>query len=109
MKKIRLDLDMLSVESFRTTDDGADARGTVQAHIPPFTEGRECESIDVCTNYNCQTQYDCPCTCVTDCGTCGATQCGTCYDPSCGYTYCGTCETQCGTCDPYCCCSCSCC
>ena len=96
MKKIRLDLDMLSVESFRTTDDGADARGTVQAHIPIETEGRECESIDVCTNWDCE-----PCTCVTDCGTC--------YDNTCGPTYCGTCETQCGTCDPYCCCSCSCC
>jgi hypothetical protein len=103
MKKIRLDLDMLSVESFRTTGDAADARGTVNAHIPPFTEGRECESIDICTRYRCE-----PETAQTDCGTC-ATGCGTCYDPTCGATYCGTCQTHCGTCDPYCCCSCSCC
>ena len=102
MKKIRLDLDMLSVESFRTTGDGSDARGTVNAHIPPFTEGRECESIDYCPS------ADCPGTAATECGTC-ATGCGTCYDATCGATYCGTCETQCGTCDPYCCCSCSCC
>jgi len=99
MKKIRLDLDMLSVETFSTTSDAAEARGTVNAHRPIHTQGWECESIDFCETEGC------PRTGVTECGTC----CGTCYDATCGATYYGTCETQCGTCDPYCCCSCSCC
>ena len=104
MKKIRLDLDMLSVETFSTTGATAEARGTVNAHRPIYTQGLECESIEICTRYDCP-----PETAATDCGTCAATGCGTCYDATCGATYCGTCETQCGTCDPYCCCSCSCC
>lgn len=99
MKKIKLDLDALSVDSFATSTE-TEGRGTVQAHRPPWTEGIECESIEWCepgTGYS-----DCDCgTNPTNCGTC-ATNCGTCYDATCGNTYCGTC-------DPYCCCSCSCC
>lgn len=111
MQKLKLNLEALSVESFDTTGAEAEQRGTVKGHIPPWTEGRECESIDVCTNWDCGTAYsDCGgCgTAASDCGTC-ATNCGSCYDATCGATYCGTCATDCGTCDPYCCCSCSCC
>jgi hypothetical protein len=107
MKKIRLELDTLAVESFDTTAGKSEERGTVHAHRPPYTEGLECESIDVCTNWDC--------TYATECGTCGATNCGTCYgEASCCPTFCGTCydwtcgETYCGTCDPHCCCTCSC-
>ena len=103
MQKLKLNLDALAVESFNTTGGGAEPRGTVQAHRPIETQGPECESIDICTNWYCE-----PGTAVSECGTC-ATNCGSCYDATCGATYCGTCATNCGTCDPYCCCSCSCC
>ncbi len=87
MKKIRLDLDTLSDETFSTTGGAAEARGTVNAHRPIMTQGWECESIDVCTNYNCQPETE-----ATDCGTC-PTDCGTSRD-----TYCGTCQSECGIC-----------
>jgi hypothetical protein len=111
MKKIRLELDTLSVESFRTTGSDTERRGTVHGHLPMETQARDCDSLDVCTYWNCGTEIsDCGgCgTGASDCGTC-ATNCGSCYDATCGATYCGTCATNCGTCDPYCCCSCSCC
>ena len=96
MKKIRLDLHALAVESFDTARATADARGTVHAHRPPWTEGFECESIDICTVWYCSN--------VTDCGTC--------YDATCGATYCGTCDPcvcgcACCGCNP-CCCTCCC-
>ncbi|HEU4452740.1 MAG TPA: hypothetical protein VFR81_06755 [Longimicrobium sp.] len=101
MKKIRLELDTLAVESFSTTPRDAESRGTVRGHRPPFTEGYECESIEFCETDACGTNVtDCGTCAATACGTC-ATNCGTCYDPSC-------CPTYCGTCDPYCCCTCSC-
>jgi hypothetical protein len=112
MKKIRLDLDTLSVDSFNTTTT-PEERGTVQGHIPPDTYWRYCSDGITCVD-SCEYE-SCNGTCAaTDCGTCAATQCGTCNDPSCCPTYCGTCydascgNTYCGTCDPYCCCTCSC-
>lgn len=101
MKKMRLDLDALSVESFGTTASHGEARGTVHGHLPIETQGRECDSLDVCTYWYCGG------TDVSDCGTC-ATNCGTCYDATCGATYCGTCDACCNCCDP-CCCTCCCC
>jgi hypothetical protein len=95
MKKIRLDLDALSVESFDTSN-GTDAKGTVVGHGPP-TDAVDCETVDLSCGSGCFA-----CTSPNYCGTLD-TDCGTCA------TYCGTCNTDCGTCDPYCCCSCSCC
>lgn len=97
MRKIRLDLDTLSVESFSTFKGQQDREGTVYGHRPPFTyelycsDGNTCyDTCDVCG------------TAASDCGTCNVSDCGTCA------TACGTCATNCGTCDPYCCCTCSC-
>lgn len=85
MKKMRLDVDTLAIESFDTSGDPTDPRGTVHGHAPPHTEGPECDSIDICSGYDCSD--------VTECGTCGVTACnGTCYDASCGATYCGSCD-----------------
>jgi hypothetical protein len=99
MKKTRLDLDSLSVESFDTTA-APEGRGTVHGNADTFqsycSDGRTC--IDTC-DYTCN-QYNATCgsTCV---GSCEPSGCGTCVDASCGDTYCGTC-------DPHCCCTCSC-
>jgi hypothetical protein len=75
MKKIRLDLDALSVESFDTTKSEEETRGTVEGNAESFqaycTDGNTCyESV---------------------CGTCN-TQCGSCHDATCGDTYCGSCD-----------------
>ena len=89
MKKIRLDLDMLSVESFRTIGSPADARGTVNAHIPPppYTENQECDTVE------------CPGTSETECGTCAATECGSCASVCYEDSYCGSCDPYgCGSC-----------
>jgi hypothetical protein len=107
MKKIRLELDTLAIESFETTGP-VEARGTVQGHIPPYSYQIYCSDGNTCVIGNsCFESCGATCdatacgTCATNCGTCQATQCGTCYDASC-------CPTYCGTCDPYCCCTCSC-
>src|SRR5687768_6476457 len=108
MKKVRLDLNELAVESFRTTGADAEARGTVNGHLAIETARLECESLDICSNWDCSFASDCVCISVnpSECGTC-ATNCGTCWGPSCAATYCGTCDTNCGTCDPCCCCCCT--
>jgi hypothetical protein len=97
MKKIRLDLNMLAVETFRTTGTPPDARGTVNAHIPPppYTEVRECDTVE------------CPGTGETECGTCAVSECGSCATVCYEDSYCASCvacATQCGdrTCYPYC-------
>lgn len=94
MKKIRLDLDMLSVETFSTTGDEADSRGTVKAR-GDTEEAGGCESIDYC-----QVTLNCPATNATkECGTCN-TDYDSCYAPSCAVTICDTCLTCRGnTCD----------
>lgn len=97
MRKIRLDLDSLSVESFSTVPGKSDHEGTVFGHLPPYTYAKYCSD-----GITCGDSCDFCETAATDCGTCGASDCGTCA------TACGTCATDCGTCDPYCCCTCSC-
>jgi hypothetical protein len=78
MKKIRLDLDMLSVETFSTTGSEAGPRGTVKAHDSQYGE---CYSVD------------CPATAATDeCGGCN-TEWETCHAYSCRVTICDTCLT----------------
>ena len=37
MKKLRLDLEKLAVESFATAAEDGDARGTVHGHLPTTT------------------------------------------------------------------------
>jgi hypothetical protein len=82
MRKFKLDLDNLRVDSFDTTPTKEmEVRGTVKAQY------------DTCATCTCCTCYtDCG-TCPTCCGTCYYTDCGTCYD----YTCCGTCDS-CGSC-----------
>jgi hypothetical protein len=90
MKKIRLDLNMLSVETFSTTG-GAGARGTVNGHAPEYTQGWDCESIDWCDTPAC------PATAATvECGGCD-TEWDSCNAPSCRATICDTCLTCRGT------------
>ena len=92
MKKLKLDLDELSVESFATTPERGREGGTV------FGQNH-------CTCYTQCTCPGCP-TCDASCnGTCGGTCAGTC-DASCNGT-CGcpsgdyTCDYTCGPdCDP---------
>ena len=69
MKKLKLELDDIRVDSFELGKEGG--RGTVRAN---------------CACCNC-----CPC-CCTCCCTCDPSCGGTCYD-SCG----GTCDVSCGT------------
>ncbi|HEU0013399.1 MAG TPA: hypothetical protein VFQ45_06930 [Longimicrobium sp.] len=94
MKKLTLDLDDLRIESFRTTEQEAEERGTVHAHD-------QCGCSCCCTGYT----QPCQATCDTSpshpgypsCGnTCDYSACyGTCYD-SCG----GSCGWSCGYCGP---------
>lgn len=81
MKKLSLNLDVLEVQSFTTSDD-APARGTVH--------GEECTCHTNCTCPGCPTCYE----------TCPATCWNTCDDPSCGtcdYSCWETCQHTCGT------------
>ena len=48
MKKMRLDLDTLSIESFDTTQIDATQRGTVKGHLPPDTYWRYCSDGLTC-------------------------------------------------------------
>jgi hypothetical protein len=82
MKKIRLNLDALSVESFDTTAAEAKARGTVHGNAESFQV--YCSDGSTC--------YE------SACGSC-VSQCGSCNDATCGETYCGSCDA----------CSCCCC
>jgi hypothetical protein len=76
MKKLRLDLDTLSVQSFET-DRATPARGTVKGHLPRTVPGECAPSRDwycsygyECTAYpeycladtaeRCQNTYTCP-------------------------------------------------
>jgi hypothetical protein len=80
MKKMKLSLDDLKVESFQTTPEGAEGdRGTVYGYIScDLTICQECGPTCACTR-------DPSCN-----GTCAASCNGTCY-ASCG----GTCNVSC--------------
>ena len=88
MRKIRLDLDELSVESFETNGAGAERKGTVQAHAQ--TEWNTCQG-DTCDPGN---------TCWDSCdGVCGTYFCATqdsCWNPSCV----NSCAFTCAPCNP---------
>jgi hypothetical protein len=83
MRKLKLDLEELSVESFSTTPEPHREGGTVF--------GQQCTCYTQCTCPGCPT-------CDASCnGTCG----GTC-DASCNGTCDATCDFSCaGDCDPY--------
>lgn len=48
MRKLKLEVEKLRVDSFRTDDGAAAGRGTVHAHAP--TDALECLSVDFCTD-----------------------------------------------------------
>lgn len=91
MKKLSLDLDTLSVETFETAPDDLDARGTVHGHGPTWpyngcTGNQPCNpasSPDYTEDYTCD-DYSCWNTCQQSCG-------GTCYATC-------TCPSQVNTC-----------
>ena len=75
MKKLKLDLDDLKVESFETTPETGNPRGTVVGYGDTF--GR-CETFDLITCFEpCETStcgHTCARTCNNTCGsTCGCT------------------------------------
>lgn len=72
MKKLRLDLDDLSVEAFMTSGAQAET-GTVRGHYP---------------TYGCETDVSCVQTCFFE--SCYESACGRCVD-----TYDGTCDIYC--------------
>lgn len=92
MKKLRLAVDDLRVDSFVTAESG-DGRGTVHAHVScrcTNAEGGTCGGTDSCNG---------GATCDTDCS--GVTYVDSCpcepdtYNPSCDWTCVETCHTQC--------------
>jgi len=77
MRKLKLNLDGLTVESFQTLSEGGAQRGTVEAHLSQvcaLTLGED--TCDCVTNWH----SSCPPTCAA---TCDGNSCNTCY------TYCG--------------------
>jgi hypothetical protein len=92
MRKLKLDLDQLTVESFDTNAPDGPRRGTVRAFMPPtpfITCPLTCaDTCDTC-DYSCGGTCDATCNCTgyTCCASCG----GTCNGPS----DCGTCQTNC--------------
>ncbi|HEU4456547.1 MAG TPA: hypothetical protein VFR81_25995 [Longimicrobium sp.] len=86
MKKLRLELDALVVESFRTTADGAGDPGTVRAHGDAVLIGEEAEEVAITTPPRTN-DPSCFETCKLSCwGTCAASCGGTCYSCPIGCT-----------------------
>ena len=122
MKKVKLNLDDLKVESFVTTPDATSGRGTVFGQVthPWDSCGGTCVATDPCGT--CSPANTCIPGACTDAGlTCPAPACppeseqgtcapaetcytcvgqGTCPDPTCGYT-CTAFDTNCPPCEPY--------
>lgn len=100
MKKLKLDMDALQVDTFTTADSGT-GRGTVRGHVTLLhcstqcdTEGNTCDGGHTCNaEFSCNGEYSCALSC-TDCTTnrCD-TNVQTCGQFSCVYT--------CGSCNPY--------
>jgi hypothetical protein len=91
MKKLRLVLDDIRVDSFDVTRERAE-RGTVRGHVCC------CGCVPCCCTGGDSCGGSCD-TCVTGCGTC-YTNCGSCAGQySCDYSCGGSCGDY--TCDPY--------
>jgi len=95
MKKLKLQLDELQVESFQTARGHA-TRGTVQGNAPPTSMCTD--YIDCTWDFGCETQVascngSCGNTCDATCGSCNGTCYGSCYG-SCDAT-CFSCEYSC--------------
>jgi hypothetical protein len=91
MRKLKLDLDQLTVDSFDTLSADGAGRGTIEAFqttAPPCTLEYYPTYAPTCA----ATCASCNGTCDNTCGsTCGGYTCGgTCNDPTCG-----TCQTHC--------------
>jgi hypothetical protein len=85
MRKLKLEIDALAVESFAPADERGDT-GTVRAYLTAYYElcyeGDTWQGSCTCEpTCNAQTCY----TCGTNCGSC-ATGCGTCGEPACTAT-----------------------
>ena len=114
MRKLRLDVEQLTVETFEVTRAAERERGTVRGHLT--NNVITCDNTDCNQNTCLDTCATCPNTCWYSCGdtcpgtcpnTCAQSCNGTCYDPSC--VNCNdtwndpTCEASCdGTCPPQC-------
>ena len=85
MRKVRLDLDAIQVDTFEVTEAPA-GRGTVRAHVACCVCG-----CDPCCCTCCAT---CANTCPASCQTCPDSCWGTCYDPTCGGNSCDYCFTD---------------
>ncbi len=95
MKKLKLSLDDLEVESFETTPEITDTKGTVMGYgVNGFED--TCPTECTCDTCVCpgtggnSCGGTCVSTCVSTCGTCGGT-CGN----TCGNTCDGTCLATC--------------
>jgi hypothetical protein len=101
MKKLKLNLEDLKVESFETSINQKKRIGTIKGFAPPFTETNciQCEPTEQveCPTLSCG--GTCPNTCLN---TCAATCPDTC-PVSCIFTACGdTCNDKIETCHPEC-------
>jgi hypothetical protein len=94
MRKLKLDIDHLEVDSFET-DVGHDQRGTVHGLVSPYCT----QTCDTANNYSCDGAYTCGAestcrrinTCMYEsCGACGTYDCVSagysCDQMSCVYT-----------------------
>jgi hypothetical protein len=93
MRKLSLNLEALTVESFETDGSGA-VRGTVQGHYGTWKE-----SAPLSCDYGCNTQQDG--TCPSSAPSCDASCDGTCEGHTCDASCNGTCPGQ-FTCDHTC-------
>jgi hypothetical protein len=83
MRKLKLDLTALRVESFELRKAPAQGEGTVHGHFqriePQPDTYRDTECLGTMYTWNASCPYSCfdSCTCMTGCGTCDYT-CATC-------------------------------
>lgn len=94
MRKLRLAVDELEVQSF-TTDELSRGRGTVHGHTISYqcnTNGPACTQQETCAGGNTCVGPSCP---ALSCDDCGSDQCGTdgsCWNQSCVDTCLVTCR-----------------
>jgi hypothetical protein len=93
MKKLKLRMDDLRVESFETIAGNGGARGTVPGNEPSVMCSNTCTANADCTNdFACETYGDC-----TLAGSCEGT-CGNSCDATCQVSCYGTCDATCNSC-----------